>query len=105
MVELRKRKAPAQPPVAEKKSKPAPKSQGADAASQSPPPKVPQVGDIVNLDEFGGEFVTNDGAKTTLKDLIAESTSGVVIFTYPKASTPGCAFILIHLGWPCLFSS
>lgn len=92
MVELRKRKAPAQPPVAEKKSRPAPKSKDIDATNQPPSQKVPQVGDIVNLDDFGGEFETNDGATTTLKKLVAESTSGVVLFTYPKASTPGCAF-------------
>ncbi|KAH6652928.1 thioredoxin-like protein, partial [Truncatella angustata] len=31
-----------------------------------------------------------DGKKTTLKELVDESKSGVVLFTYPKASTPGC---------------
>ena len=33
---------------------------------------------------------TNDGDKVTLKKLLDESKSGVVLFTYPKASTPGC---------------
>lgn len=91
MVELRKRKAPTQPSAAEKKTKPA--LEDVDTANQFLSPKVPQVGDIVNLDDFGGEFETNDGAATTLKKLAAESTSGVVLFTYPKASTPGCAFM------------
>ncbi|WXC43952.1 hypothetical protein QX201_003689 [Fusarium graminearum] len=49
-----------------------------------------EVGDIVDLDTFGGEIETNDGDKTTLKKLVDESKSGVVLFTYPKASTPGC---------------
>ncbi|OIW23447.1 alkyl hydroperoxide reductase/ thiol specific antioxidant/ Mal allergen, partial [Coniochaeta ligniaria NRRL 30616] len=48
------------------------------------------VGDIINLDGFGGEIATNDGTKTTLKALVDESKAGVVLFTYPKASTPGC---------------
>ncbi|EEY14508.1 peroxiredoxin DOT5 [Verticillium alfalfae VaMs.102] len=39
---------------------------------------------------FGGEIETNDGKKTTLKALVDESKAGVVLFTYPKASTPGC---------------
>ncbi|ENH67669.1 Peroxiredoxin DOT5 [Fusarium oxysporum f. sp. cubense race 1] len=50
----------------------------------------PKVGDVVDLDGFGGEIETNDGEKTTLKKLADESKSGVVLFTYPKASTPGC---------------
>jgi peroxiredoxin Q/BCP len=49
-----------------------------------------RVGDVVNLNGFGGDFETNDGRKTTLKILVDESKAGVVLFTYPKASTPGC---------------
>ncbi|KAL7804967.1 AhpC-TSA domain-containing protein [Trichoderma aethiopicum] len=48
------------------------------------------VGDVLDLEGFGGEVQTNDGEKTTLKKLVDESKSGVVLFTYPKASTPGC---------------
>ncbi|KND88365.1 Peroxiredoxin DOT5, partial [Tolypocladium ophioglossoides CBS 100239] len=48
------------------------------------------VGHVVDLDGFGGEVETNDGEKTSLKKLVEESGSGVVLFTYPKASTPGC---------------
>ncbi|KAI1208691.1 AhpC-TSA-domain-containing protein [Annulohypoxylon truncatum] len=105
-VELRKRKAPApapEPPtkkqtkvskVAAKvketvKGKPAKSAKPADANGSSKAAK-PVVGDIVALDGFGGEIETNDGKKTTLKALVDESKSGVVIFTYPKASTPGC---------------
>jgi peroxiredoxin Q/BCP len=94
MVELRKRKAPAPPPVVEKKSKPAPKPKATEtpkeASKEAPKPAVPEVGDTINLDDFGGEIETNDGTKTTLKKLVEESKSGVVLFTYPKASTPGC---------------
>ncbi|KAK7402769.1 thioredoxin peroxidase dot5 [Neonectria punicea] len=49
-----------------------------------------EVGDIIDLESFGAEIETNDGEKTTLKKLVDESESGVVLFTYPKASTPGC---------------
>jgi hypothetical protein len=49
-----------------------------------------EVGDVVDLDGFGGEIETNEGEKTTLKALVDESKAGVVLFTYPKASTPGC---------------
>ncbi|KAM3072303.1 thioredoxin peroxidase dot5 [Clarireedia jacksonii] len=69
--------APAEPP--------APKVNGAKKA----PTKV-AVGDIIDLEGFGGEIETNDGEKTTLKKLVDDSKSGVVLFTYPKASTPGC---------------
>ncbi|KAI1093194.1 AhpC-TSA-domain-containing protein [Rostrohypoxylon terebratum] len=105
-VELRKRKAPAlvpEPPtkkqtkvsqVATKaketvKGKPAKAAKASDANGSSKPAK-PVVGDVVALDGFGGEVETHDGKKTTLKALVEESKSGVVIFTYPRASTPGC---------------
>ncbi|OTA96359.1 hypothetical protein M434DRAFT_67640 [Hypoxylon sp. CO27-5] len=105
-VELRKRKAPApapEPPakkqskaskVATKvkeavKGKSAKSAKPANANGSSKPAK-PVVGDTIALDGFGGEVETNDGKKTTLKALVDESKSGVVIFTYPKASTPGC---------------
>lgn len=102
-VELRKRKAPAPAPEppAKKQSKVSKvaakvkqtvkgktaKSTTANGASK---PAKPVVGDTITLDGFGGEIETNDGDKTTLKALVEESKSGVVIFTYPKASTPGC---------------
>lgn len=100
MVELRKRKAPAPPPV-EKKAKsvkPAAKSTTKPAAKPASTPvsepaskqDIPQVGDSLELEDFGGEFETNEGQKTSLKALVEESKTGVVIFTYPKASTPGC---------------
>ncbi|KAI9734921.1 MAG: hypothetical protein M1834_002001 [Cirrosporium novae-zelandiae] len=122
MVELRKRKAraePAPPPPAKKKSNPAKKvvakaktaisntkSNPKKSTSTSKPapavtakatkapkavaPDVPAIGETINLDDFDGEVQTQDGAKTTLKQLVEDSTAGVVIFTYPKASTPGC---------------
>ncbi|KAJ0109089.1 hypothetical protein J7T55_002281 [Diaporthe amygdali] len=109
-VELRKRKAPAPPPEppAKKPSKVAkaaskvkeavkgkpeakPKANGAAAAAKaSAPAKKPEVGDIIDPASFGGEVTTNDGETTTLAQLLEKSGSGVVFFTYPKASTPGC---------------
>lgn len=107
-VELRKRKAPQPPPApapAPKKAtkagrppkakKPEPAAKKEDekkpaAAAAAPASKKIAVGDVIDLDDFGGEIQTNDGETTTLKKLLEESGSGVVLFTYPKASTPGC---------------
>jgi len=117
MVELRKRKEA--PPAPEKpaKKKAGPKSKkgadkvektlekagnavtataeevGATEADKTNGAKsggTPQVGDTVTLEGFGGEVETQDGKPVTLKQLVDESKAGVVLFTYPKASTPGC---------------
>jgi hypothetical protein len=48
------------------------------------------VGQSVNLDGFGGKITRHDGVETSMKDLVEKSGAGVVVFTYPKASTPGC---------------
>ncbi|CRK32866.1 hypothetical protein BN1708_019120, partial [Verticillium longisporum] len=114
-VELRKRKAPEpapapaaakkKAPAAKKAVKPAPKAEEADAPEEKPkevpaaaaakPAKVAE-GEVITLDGFGGEIETNDGKKTTLKALVDESEAGVVLFTYPKASTPGCKDLLLR---------
>jgi len=111
-VELRKRKAPVAEPAATpaKKKGPvakavtkikeaiAPKDVSQDATKEAPVPankpakEQVAVGNTINLEGFGGEIETNDGVKTTLKKLVDESKSGVVLFTYPKASTPGCKY-------------
>ncbi|KAE8321881.1 thioredoxin-like protein [Aspergillus sergii] len=96
MVELRKRKAPTQLPVAEKKTRKCqrsttiPKGVLQENESSTVSEGVLEVGNKIILDGFGGEIETNDGIKTTLKELVNESKSGVVLFTYPRASTPGC---------------
>ena len=106
--ELRKRKAPPPTPTpvtkkrangakgdgkakeeAKEEAKPATKP--ATNGGKSPPAKV-AVGDVIALDEFGGEVETHDGETTTLKKLVDESDKGIVLFTYPKASTPGCEY-------------
>ncbi|KAF2185403.1 AhpC-TSA-domain-containing protein [Zopfia rhizophila CBS 207.26] len=115
MVELRKRKTPPPAPVRPAKKKAGPKA-GASKASKvkaavaekveqvkeavtgkangekevAPASGAPGVGDTIDLTSFGGEVETNDGVKTTLAKLLQESKSGVVLFTYPRASTPGC---------------
>src|SRR6266513_237659 len=104
MVELRKRKAPAElihlgtakkrssqlkdnPKV--KDSTPAKKTEPIDSfASQ----RILHIGDTISLDTFGGEIQTHEGIPTTLKELVNRSKAGVVLFTYPKASTPGCEY-------------
>ncbi|KAH0350233.1 alkyl hydroperoxide reductase/ thiol specific antioxidant/ Mal allergen, partial [Aureobasidium melanogenum] len=116
MVELRKRKtpppAPAPAPKKERKAKAtkangksetaaesaarpaAPEPSAAPAAAPEPESKAtsgpPKPGDKIDFDGFGGEIETNDGRKVTLKALVDESKEGLVLFTYPKASTPGC---------------
>lgn len=122
MVELRKRKTPplaASPPqkkktgakaTASKAAEEKPAASGpveqpatkpdetapeaADGAKTSSGP--PNVGDTISLDGFGGEVETHDGTKVTLKKLVEESKAGVVLFTYPKASTPGCKLGMLH---------
>ena len=96
MVELRKRKTPAEPaapPPAKKANSvksSASSQKGESSANGSATAKKISLGDTINLDNFGGEIETNDGEKVTLKKLVDESKSGIAIFTYPKASTPGC---------------
>jgi len=64
-------------------------AKGAKAAT-SAKTEAPQVGHSIDLEGFGGEVETHDGNKVTLAQLVEESKAGVVLFTYPKASTPGC---------------
>ena len=118
MVELRKRKtpppAPAPAPKKERKTKAtkangksetvaepaAPEPSAVPAAAPEPETKAasgtPKPGDKIDLEGFGGEVETNDGRKVTLKSLVDESKEGVVLFTYPKASTPGCELLRSH---------
>lgn len=110
-VVLRKRKAPVEPapaPPSKKKTpaaKPAAKAKAVaepkakatktnGAAAAAPAEKAAKVaaGDSITLAGFGGEIETQDGEKTTLQKLVEESEKGVVLFTYPRASTPGCMF-------------
>jgi peroxiredoxin Q/BCP len=48
------------------------------------------VGETIDLEGFGGTVQTHDGSSVTVKELIEKSGAGIVLFTYPKASTPGC---------------
>ena len=61
---------------------------GTKAKTSSGPSSPPKQGDKIDLEGFGGEIETNDGEKTTLAKLAQSSKKGVVLFTYPKASTP-----------------
>ncbi|KAH8596516.1 thioredoxin-like protein [Bisporella sp. PMI_857] len=98
--ELRKRKAPATEPAAAPPAKKGPVSKAvattkkvvAKATTSNGSSSVSKiaVGDTITLDGFGGEIETHTGEKTTLKKLVDDSVAGVVLFTYPAASTPGC---------------
>jgi len=103
-VELRKRKAVEPPPAPPAKKKSvvtkvadkvkaaisSPKKESKAASTSSTASVKATVGNTIDLSTFGGEIETNDGKKTTLKQLVDESKAGVVLFTYPRASTPGC---------------
>lgn len=119
MVELRKRKTPppaapskpkktkaatskiakAKEAVVEKLTGTADKSKNEAANGDAKSTGPPAVGDVIDFDGFGGEVETNEGVKVTLKQLVDESKAGVVLFTYPKASTPGCKSILFMPCW------
>ncbi|KAK0708747.1 thioredoxin-like protein [Apiosordaria backusii] len=114
-VELRKRKAPAPPPeppakkATTAKKAAAPKKTAATKVAEAvketvtkvaeaatftngaaPASDKPSVGDVISLEGFGGEVTFQTGDFTTLAALVEKSKKGVVLFTYPKASTPGC---------------
>ena len=103
MVELRKRKAPAEAvpaPPPKKSSNPVKKALdaakdaviGNSASSEGAANGSAKiaVGQTIALEGFGGELETHTGDKVTLSKLLEQSQAGVVIFTYPKANTPGC---------------
>ena len=98
MVELRKRKAPVDsaPPARPVKkansirSSTSSKKGYSSANGLATTGNRVAVGDTITIDGFGGQVETNDGQKVTLKRLLDESKSGVVLFTYPRASTPSC---------------
>ena len=50
------------------------------------------AGDVVDFNSDIGsiEVTTGEGESVTLKTLHEQSDGGIIIFTYPKASTPGC---------------
>ena len=93
MPELRKRKhAPAPIITAPKKLKSTAAARGLVSPSVSKPKPTGQIaaGQKISQDRFHGEVRTNDDETTDLNALLNSSDAGVIIFTYPKASTPGC---------------
>ena len=48
------------------------------------------VGEAIPASLYDVAVTTHDNQSVTFKQLLDDSKSGVVIFTYPKASTPGC---------------
>lgn len=116
MVELRKRKTP--PPAAEpsKKSAASSKKRATSKSASSTPAPVtkpakeekktgkaapsptsisshtPKIGDTLPLEELKSITVrTNNEEEVTLSGLLEKSPDkSIALFTYPKASTPGC---------------
>lgn len=108
MVELRKRKAHIQETTISPRPKKRISSVPITAVStESVAPLIENssrvklaVGDIIDSNGFGGDISTQTGENTTLKNLLESSQNGVILFTYPKASTPGCTFLFLpHLLW------
>lgn len=62
----------------------------ADNGGKPQQTSAPLVGHSISLEGFGGPIETHDGKQVTLKKLVEKSKAGVILFTYPKASTPGC---------------
>ncbi|EAS35612.3 peroxiredoxin Q/BCP [Coccidioides immitis RS] len=102
-MELRKRKAPAEPKDARATKKKAdtkasaPKARESKAKAKeteksepSPSREPPTVGAILDLEQYQDEVQLQDATPSSLKALLESSKNGVVLFTYPKASTPGC---------------
>ncbi|KAL9006422.1 MAG: hypothetical protein Q9188_000827 [Gyalolechia gomerana] len=100
MVELRKRReAPSnlpEPPLkkttsaTKAKSEPQSNAKAGPSVNGTSKTEAIKAGDTIDLEGLGGEVETQDGEETSLKKLVNESKTGVVLFTYPKASTPGC---------------
>ena len=113
MVQLRKRKTPppetaTAPALKKTASKSSVKSNASAKGAAADPNNTAsangsagsgkiQVGQTIDLERFGGEVETHEGVKVTLKGLIDEAKGDVVVFTYPKASSPGCRFYLFGL--------
>lgn len=88
-------KAPEKAPEPEAVAEPSTAAPEITAKEEEKPAKKaksgpPKTGETIDLEGFGGEVETNEERKVTLKSLVDESEAGVVLFTYPKASTPGC---------------
>lgn len=91
MVELRKRKAHSQDPVTPPRPKKANSEKSVAPAKAKGDSSIDLVpGATININGFGGEISIHTGEKATLKSLLESSQNGVILFTYPKASTPGC---------------
>lgn len=91
MPNLRKRKAAtSSDPSAAKRIKSSTKPVSQGRASEKSRSAHIATGDNINLEDFGGQVWTTEGTLTDLKSIISASRAGVIIFTYPKASTPGC---------------
>lgn len=109
-VELRKRSAPEPAPPAAKRGKvdkskkptskpkvqsPAPPEPPADPSSEEKSAKK-STNPQLSASSIGQKFTsstpltTHKSDQTTISDLLAKSDKGIVIFTYPRASTPGC---------------
>jgi len=94
MVELRKRQLPfptSDKPAKTLKTTPVSlDNEFSDNKSSNKPPPL-QTGDTIpDLAQFGNSILLQTGESTTFESILSKSKKGVVVFTYPKANTPGC---------------
>jgi len=66
---------------------------GAKSAAQKKKPAATATGGLQEGDVIPGdlpEVQTHDGKTITVAKLLEDANKGIIIFAYPKASTPGC---------------
>jgi len=78
---------PAEDEKSVEEEKPTEEAKPAPAKKSGPPAKGDKL-DVASLPDVE----THDAEKVTISSLLADSKAGIVLFTYPKASTPGCTF-------------
>ncbi|KAL2835574.1 hypothetical protein BJY01DRAFT_75273 [Aspergillus pseudoustus] len=66
-----------------KKSRPKTRKSTGGQHTTTPPLAVGSRVPLTN--DFGGDISTQDGTTTSIKQLLAESSKGLIVFTYPKA--------------------
>lgn len=89
--------APATSPTAATANAAVPAEGAAPAATSSTKLDKASVGSKITLAGFGGTVSTHEGRQVSVQELLQEVEAspgdkgkGLVLFTYPKASTPGC---------------
>jgi len=104
MVELRKRQLPfptSEKPAKTLKTTPVTLDNESSDIKSSNEPRPLQTGDVIpDLAQFGDSILLQTGESTTFETILSKSKKGVVVFTYPKANTPGCKTLPLPSSTP-----